>query len=69
MTTAAENHVEYIQETVARQRAYFRTGATRPMSVRVAALQRLKAEMKDREKQLLEQLWQSGNAPWKVWDD
>lgn len=22
-----------------------------------------------REKQLLEQLWQSGNAPWKVWDD
>lgn len=56
MTTAAENHVEYIQETVARQRAYFRTGATRPMSVRVAALQRLKAEMKAREKQLLEAL-------------
>ena len=49
-------HVAKIQETVARQRAFFHTGATRPAAVRVAALKRLKAEMKRREKILLDAL-------------
>ena len=31
-------HVAKIEETVARQRAFFQTGATRPVAVRVAAL-------------------------------
>ena len=35
-------HVAKIEETVARQRAFFQTGATRPVAVRVAALKRLK---------------------------
>ena len=38
-------HVAKIEETVARQRAFFQTGATRPVAVRVAALKRLKKEM------------------------
>ena len=42
-----------IRQTVARQRAFFRTGATRPVAVRLAALQKLKAEIKAREPQLL----------------
>ena len=37
-------HVAKIEETVARQRAFFQTGATRPVAVRVAALKRLKKE-------------------------
>ena len=38
-------HVAKIEETVARQRAFFQTGATRPVAVRVAALKRLKKEI------------------------
>ena len=34
-------HVAKIEETVARQRAFFQTGATRPVAVRVAALDTL----------------------------
>ena len=49
-------HVAKIHETVVRQRAFFHTGATRPAAVRVAALKRLKAEMKRREKELLDAL-------------
>lgn len=45
--------IQKIQETVARQRAYFRTGATRPVHVRVAALKRLRAEIQAREPELL----------------
>ena len=37
------NQSEIIARCVERQRAYFRTGATRPVGVRVAALKRLKA--------------------------
>ena len=51
MSDAAQ--IKRIEEAVARQRAYFRTGATKPVPVRVAALQRLKAEIKAREPQLL----------------
>ena len=40
-------HVAKIEETVARQRAFFQTGATRPVAVRVAALKRLKKEIQD----------------------
>lgn len=50
-----------IEELVARQRAYFQTGATRPVSVRVSALQRLKDEMKAREGILLEALHEDLN--------
>ena len=42
-----------IQAIVARQRAFFHTGATRPPAVRVAALKRLKDELRQREPQLL----------------
>ncbi len=45
-----------IEEVVAQQRAYFQTGATRPISVRISALQRLKDEMKAREGILLQAL-------------
>jgi len=38
-------HIRYIEETVARQRAFFQTGATKPVSKRLAALARLKAEI------------------------
>ena len=51
MSDAAQ--IKRIEEAVARQRAYFRTGATKPVPVRIAALQRLKAEIKAREPQLL----------------
>lgn len=54
MSTAT--HVKKIEETVARQRAFFQTGATRPVAVRVAALQRLKKEIKAREQILLDAL-------------
>lgn len=54
MSYAAQ--VTKIEETVARQRAYFQTGATRPVAVRMAALCRLKEEMKAREKILLDAL-------------
>lgn len=54
MSSAA--HVAKIEETVARQRAFFNTGATRPVAVRVAALQRLKKEIKAREQILLDAL-------------
>lgn len=49
-------HVEIIERTVARQRAYFRTGATRPVAVRVKALQRLREELIAREPLILEAL-------------
>ena len=42
-------HVAMIEATVARQRAFFQTGATRPVAVRVAALHKLKREMQARE--------------------
>ena len=45
--------VRKIEEAVGRQRAWFRTGATRPVQVRVDALRRLKAEILAREPQLL----------------
>ena len=51
-----EAHIAKIQETVARQRAFYHTGATRPVAVRVAALKRLKAEIIKREDVLLEAL-------------
>lgn len=54
MNTTA--HVDTIERTVARQRAYFRTGATRPVSVRVKALERLREEMIARETILLDAL-------------
>ena len=54
MSTA--NHAETIVSTVARQRAYFRTGATRPVAARVKALQRLREEIVAREKLLLDAL-------------
>lgn len=47
-------HVAKIEETVARQRAFFQTGATRPVAVRVAALKRLKKEIQAREQILLD---------------
>ncbi len=50
-------HVETIEKIVARQRAYFRTGATRPTSVRLKALERLRAEIVARETILLDALW------------
>jgi len=49
-------HIRYIEETVARQRAFFQTGATKPVSKRLAALARLKAEIQAREQQLLNAL-------------
>ena len=49
-------HVAKIEETVARQRAFFQTGATRPVAVRVAALKRLKKEIQAREQILLDAL-------------
>lgn len=49
-------HVEIIERTVARQRAYFRTGATRPVAVRIKALQRLREELIAREPLILEAL-------------
>ena len=45
--------VRKIQEAVGRQRAYFRSGATRPVHVRVEALRRLKEEILAREPALL----------------
>ena len=54
MSTAA--NTAKIQEAVARQRAFFQTGATRPVAVRVAALKRLKREMQAREQILLDAL-------------
>ena len=54
MSNAA--HVAKIEETVARQRAFFQTGATRPVAVRVAALKRLKKEIQAREQILLDAL-------------
>ena len=53
-----------IRQTVARQRAFFRTGATRPVAVRLAALQKLKAEIKAREPQLLAALMLFKKHPW-----
>ena len=47
------DHVEHI---VARQRAYFQSGATRPVSIRVAALKKLKREIRERETLLLQAL-------------
>ena len=41
-------HVAMIDATVARQRAFFQTGATRPVAVRVAALHKLKRELQAR---------------------
>ncbi len=49
-------HVKYIEETVQKQRAFFQTGATRPVARRLHALGRLKAELQAREKQLLDAL-------------
>ncbi len=49
-------HIRYIEETVARQRAFFQTGATKPVPKRLAALARLKAEIQAREQQLLNAL-------------
>lgn len=49
-------HIGTIEKTVARQRAYFRTGATRPVAVRVKALQRLREEIIARETILLDAL-------------
>lgn len=54
MSNAA--HIAKIEETVARQRAFFQTGATRPVAVRIAALKRLKKEIQSRETILLEAL-------------
>ena len=45
--------VKLIEETVARQRAYFRTGATKPVHVRTEALKRLRDEIRAREPELL----------------
>lgn len=50
-------HVAMIEATVARQRAFFQTGATRPVAVRVAALHKLKREMQARETILLDALY------------
>lgn len=49
-------HVKYIEETVQKQRAFFQTGATRPVARRLHALGRLKAELQARERQLLDAL-------------
>ena len=55
-------HVAKIEETVARQRAFFQTGATRPVAVRVAALKRLKKEIQAREQILLDALQACGRV-------
>lgn len=52
----SSEHIKYIEETVARQRAFFETGATKPVPKRLAALARLKAEIQAREQQLLNAL-------------
>ena len=52
----SREHIRYIEETVARQRAFFQTGATKPVPKRLAALARLKAEIQAREQQLLNAL-------------
>ncbi len=49
-------HIDMIHRTVARQRAYFRTGATRPVSARVKALKKLQREIRNREGILLDAL-------------
>ncbi|MBR5533296.1 MAG: aldehyde dehydrogenase [Ruminiclostridium sp.] len=49
-------HTDMIQRIVARQRAYFRSGATRPVSARVKALKQLQREIKNREGILLDAL-------------
>ena len=49
-------HIDMIHRTVARQRAYFRTGATRPVSARVKALKKLQQEIRNREGILLDAL-------------
>ncbi len=49
-------HTANIEKTVARQRAFFQTGATRPVPVRIAALKRLKKELLSRETVLLKAL-------------
>ena len=49
-------NTEKIQRIVARQRAFFRSGATRPVSARVNALKKLRQEIKNREGILLDAL-------------
>ena len=56
-------HVAMIEATVARQRAFFQTGATRPVAVRVAALHKLKREMQARETILLDALYATCTSP------
>ncbi len=48
--------IHSIDEVVSRQRAYFQSGATRSVSVRVAALKKLKQEIHARESLILEAL-------------
>ena len=50
--------VEKIETIVARQRAYFQSGATRDPAVRVEVLRRLKSEIQARESMLLDALKQ-----------
>ncbi len=50
-----------IQKIVEKQRAYFATGATRPVAFRLDALKRLEAAIKDREEQLHQALKQDLN--------
>ena len=47
---------DMIHRIVARQRAYFRSGATRPVSARIKALKQLQREIKNREGILLDAL-------------
>lgn len=49
-------HVAKIEETVARQRAFFQTGATRPVAVRVARPEAAEKEIQAREQILLDAL-------------
>lgn len=56
MNGTHEAHADLIHQTVARQREYFRSGATRPVETRIRALKRLQAEIRSREKYLLRAL-------------
>ena len=49
-------NTDMIRRIVARQREYFRSGATRPVSARVKALKQLQREIKNLERILLNAL-------------
>ncbi|MBQ2925947.1 MAG: aldehyde dehydrogenase family protein, partial [Ruminiclostridium sp.] len=49
-------NADMIQRIVARQREYFRSGATRPVSARIKALKKLQQEIRNREGILLDAL-------------